>query len=128
MYLTGDEIWPFYNGMTAYVNNFDYWTPENSDARFPRITSTRTTNNSQTSSWWIESGAYLRLKTIMLAYELPSGIATKLKMQSARITISGENLFTWTKLENWDPETGSNRGENVYPMQKVIALGLNIGF
>ena len=128
MYLTGDEIWPFYNGMTAYVQNFDYWSPDNRNARFPRITSTRTTNNSQTSSWWIESGAYLRLKTIMLAYDLPSRVATRLKMHSARITLSGENLFTITKLENWDPETGSNRGENVYPMQKVIAVGLNIGF
>jgi TonB-linked SusC/RagA family outer membrane protein len=128
LYLTGDEIWPFYNGMTAYVDNFDFWTTENRDARFPRITSTRTTNNSQTSSWWIESGAYLRLKTLMLAYDIPSAFAKKIRIQNARVYISGENLFTATKLDNWDPETGSNRGENPYPMQKVYALGLNITF
>jgi len=128
LYLTGDEIWPFYNGMTAYVDNFDYWRPDNPNARFPRITSTRTTNNSQTSSWWIESGAYLRMKSVMLAYDIPSQFAAKMKVKNARIYLSGENLFTITKLDNWDPETGSNRGENPYPAQKVVAIGLNIGF
>ena len=127
-YSNSFRAWAFQNGMSAYVDNFDYWTPENPDAKHPRITSAPTTNNTQTSSWWMTDVSYLRLKTATLSYSLPTSLAEKLRMQSARVYLSGQNILTFTDLENYDPEATVNAYGNLYPQQKVISVGLNLGF
>jgi len=126
-YLDRHMVWPFYNAMNAYVDNFNYWTPENPDARYPRITSAPTVNNSQTSSWWMYNVSYLRLKSVTLAYTIPSRITEKIKIHDVRIYVSGQNVITWTDLINYDPE-GSSAYGNLYPQQKVISVGLNVKF
>ena len=116
----------FDNGRTAYVDNFNYWTPENPNAKYPRITSSMTTNNIQSSSLWMRDGSYLRLKSAVLGYEIPAAITEKIKIGSAKIYVSGQNLITWSKTENWDPE--SYNSSNLYPLQKVVSVGANITF
>lgn len=132
-YYHGSAIMPFWETMLPYVQNFDYWTPENPNARFPRLTSAPTVNNSQVSSFWMGNSAYLRLKSATLAYNIPSKIMQRLKIQHARVFLSGQNIFTWTKLINYDPEIGQNdswipNGSWGYPNQKALSAGLNITF
>jgi len=132
-YYHGSSIQPFWDTMLPYVQNFDYWTPENPNAANPRLTSSPTVNNSQRSSFYVGNAAYLRLKSAVLAYSIPARIMSKLKMQQARIYISGQNLLTWTKLMNYDPEIGQNNswipdGSWGYPNQRTISIGTNITF
>ena len=126
-YFQYESIWPFWNGQTAFEHNFDYWTSDNTNAQHPRITSAPTTNNIQTSSHWLRDASYLRLKNAQLSYYIPN--LFKEKVESVKIYISGQNLLTWSNLNNFgiDPETTNSKGNN-YPQQKVYSLGINVAF
>ena len=132
-YYHPSAIMPFWDTMLPYTHNFDYWTPENPNASNPRLTSSPTVNNSQVSSFWMGDASYLRLKNATLAYNLPGAVTKKLHMQNLRIYVSGQNMLTWTKLLNYDPEIGPNNswmpnGSWSYPQQKVFSVGLNATF
>ena len=127
LYLDRQNAWAFHNGMSALVENMNYWTPENPNALNPRITSGPTTNNTQTSSFWMKNGRYLRLKSATFSYIIPSSISRKIGSQNARVYVSGQNVFTWTKLKNFDPESTAPYSD-LYPQQKVISVGINITF
>jgi TonB-linked SusC/RagA family outer membrane protein len=132
-YYHPSSVMPFWETMLPYVQNFDYWTPENTDAAYPRLTSSPTVNNSQRSSFWVGDASYLRLKSATLSFTVPSKIMQKIKIQSARIYLSGQNLITWTKLINYDPEIGRNNSwlpdaSWGYPNQKTFSIGANITF
>jgi TonB-linked SusC/RagA family outer membrane protein len=126
-YYSGSAAWAFSNGMGAVRETLDYWSPENPDATYPRITNAPTTNNTQTSSFWVGDASYFRLKSATLSYSVPSVITQKVKIQSARIYVSGQNILTWTKLKNFDPEITQVNAWS-YPQQKVMSVGLNITF
>jgi len=78
----------------------------------------------------IDNMAYLRVKQITLAYNIPQSICSSLKMQSVRVYASGKDLFTickgtWNK--SYDPE--ETRGdEQTYPLSSVISFGADIKF
>ncbi|ODS87127.1 MAG: hypothetical protein ABS46_00375 [Cytophagaceae bacterium SCN 52-12] len=132
-YYHGSAIMPFWETMLPYKQNFDYWTPENPNAAYPRLTSSPTVNNSQTSSFWMGDASYLRLKSATLYYNIPSSVTGRIKMQSVRVYLSGQNMLTWTKLINYDPEIGPNNswipnGSWGYPNQKTLSVGLNVTF
>lgn len=122
-----DAVWPFFNGRSAPITAIDYWTPDNPSAASPRITSSPANNNMQTSSWWQRSTAYLRLRTGNFSYTLPSLVSKKIGMSLTKIYVSGQNLITWTPLENFDPEISNNRG-GYFPTMKSITIGLNAQF
>lgn len=126
-YLTATAAWPFVNGASATRETMDYWTPDNHNAKNPRLTPTPAANNTLYSSWWMLNASYLRLKTGELGYTLPARVAQRVKMQSARIYPSGQNLLTFSPIKNFDPEVGATNGE-YYPQQKVLTIGLNITF
>src|SRR5690606_34913494 len=117
---------PFSTGRGANKNNLDYWTPENPNARFPRIMPSPAANNTQQSSWWMNDAKYLRLKNIQLAYTLPANLLQKIAIQSATLTASAQNLVTWTDMVYYDPETSS--GTIGYPLQRTVSLGLSVTF
>lgn len=126
-YMTATAAFPFENGASATKQQMDYWTPQNPDARSPRLTPTPAPNNTQVSSWWLLDASYLRLKTGELGYNFPLRILQKAKMQTARIYVSGQNLLTFSPIKNFDPEVGAQNGE-YYPQQKVVTVGLNLTF
>ena len=126
-YLDRQNRWPFYNGENAFVDNFNYWTPENPHAKYPRVTPNPTENNTQESSFWVVNSSYLRLKSATLAYIIPSATTKKIGLQYVRVYVSGQNVLTWTKMINFDPES-TGPYSNLYPQQRVISLGLNVTF
>jgi hypothetical protein len=121
------SVFAFDNSSSATIDALDYWTPTHQNATYPRITTQPTSNNTQASSWWIRDGSYLRLKTGQLGYTFSQNLMQKIHMQSARIYVSGQNLLTWSKIKNFDPEISSSSGQ-YYPQQKVISFGLNLTF
>lgn len=77
---------------------------------------------------FLESGDFLRLRNITLGYSLPSEFLQQVKLNSARIFIQGQNLYTWHKFKGYDPEvaTGDLLGAQ-YPQLRVITFGVNVG-
>ncbi len=110
----------------------DYWTEENTDAYWARpYFANGEDKNHQTQTRYLQNGAYLRLKSLQLGYTLPISLTQKVKIQNLRIYLSGENLLTFTKLISvFDPElTGGLYGSGtMYPLQKVLSVGLNVTF
>ena len=102
------------------------WTPENPGVKYPRMTTGAIDNNNQLSTFWMANGRYLRLKNLELGYTLPKRIANKIAMQSLRVYLSGVNLFTFSPFKLWDPDLQT--GATNYPNNRIINLGLTIGF
>lgn len=105
----------------------DAWTPDNTDAAYPRLRATTNSNNGWSSSYWIVSGDYLRVKNVQLSYSLPKDILDTIGIGGATIYIAGTNLLTFTEFKYLDPENpGINNG--YYPVQKTYSLGVNLTF
>jgi len=84
------------------------------------------------SSWLIEDGSYLRVKTITLGYTF-----TKLKFtNSLRLYVTGQNLITLTDYTGFDPEVNSQGNSNLqmgvdynaYPAAKALIFGVSTSF
>ena len=90
---------PCYQGGTYRKEHLDYWTEQNHDASTPRL-SYKSSNNTYTSSFWMKSAAYLRLKNLQLGYDLPSKWMKAIGLKSAYIYANAENLLTFTDF--WD--------------------------
>ena len=105
------------------------WTPENPDAKYPRLSlNPPNTNNAYASSFWYRDGKYLRLKSVHLGYTLPKAWTGKLRIQKVKVYVEGNNLCTWSGLpEGIDPEwPGVTNG--YYPQQRTVVGGLEISF
>lgn len=86
--------------------------------------------NMEAQTRYVQNAAYVRLKNLQLGYSIPGNLCKKLKIQKLRLFLSGENLWTYTKMAKmFDPETiDKGYGGNVYPIQKVYSCGLNLTF
>lgn len=127
-YLYSYAIQPFYSGGTAHEMHKDYWTPENPNAQFPRLTYNDNGNNYQPSSFWMKNAAYARLKNIQLGYSLPVSLINKWGMNAVKVYVSGQNMLTRDKFwKGYDVETPVGTG-NAYPQVKVYTVGLDIKF
>ena len=106
-------------------------TPEqNANASYPRLSlsgAAGSSNNQQTSSWWLRSGDFLRLKNVEIGYSLPKNILDRSFVKSLRFYVSGNNLLTFSKFKLWDPEKGGGQGSG-YPLNRVVSFGLKANF
>ncbi|WP_240768504.1 TonB-dependent receptor [Olivibacter sp. XZL3] len=106
-------------------NWLDSWTPENTDAAFPRLITSAV--NYQPSSFWIKSGAYLRLKNVSVGYRLPKSLLAKTFINNLRIFATGQNLLTFSSLpKDVDPEAPNDI--RYYPQVRTLTFGLNANF
>lgn len=103
------------------------WTPDNTDAEYPRLSTKSSSNNAAISDFWKRDASYIRLKNAQIGFNVPKRTAQLLKLETARLFLSGTNLLTFSKLKFIDPEAPSvNNG--YYPQQRVFSLGLNVTF
>lgn len=117
----------------AFDYQTDTWTPNNRDAKYPRLmanTSLNSNNNYQSSDFWLINGAYLRMKDFQFGYDLKHSLLRSVAWLSrAKVGISGQNIFTISQATKFglDPENSS--AENYgYPVERVIAFTINLGF
>ncbi|MDR0743949.1 MAG: TonB-dependent receptor [Tannerella sp.] len=121
----------------AYFHNKN-WTPENTEAPYPRIMAGALGYdeirdwNWRVSSMRMLDMSYLRLKVINLVYNIDPSLLSILKLQSARVYVSAQDLFTFSKGimgNSFDPEEiYERRDAETYPFSAVISLGLDIKF
>jgi TonB-linked SusC/RagA family outer membrane protein len=141
MMLRGELIEPFHEGYgyTMYEHQLDFWTPTNTDAKYPRLATGNTLNYGKGygSDLFIYDGSYMRVKNLMLGYTLPENLTKKLGVQKLRIYINAQNLFTFSNVSFVDPESseynnnmssdGADSGRN-YPVLKYYGMGLDLTF
>lgn len=109
---------------TAYAWRGDYWTPENTGARFPHAGYDDAT--SVASSFWIQDTSYLRLKNLNVSYAFPTSITGRLGVEQLKVFFNGTNLFLLQdEIKCYDPENGSIQN---YPLMRSYSFGLNISF
>ncbi len=104
----------------------DAWTPANANSSIPALTTSNGADEGRMSSYFIENGSYAKLRTLQLGYNLPANIVKKLLLSSARVYLSGDNLWTIksSSLTCSDPE---NTAWN-YPHTASFTFGIQVGF
>lgn len=138
IWLNGEGLIPFQQGLSRgnmFNNVNDRWTVENPnpDALYPRLSSGTINDNYTRSSWWIQNGRYLRLKTLQLGYKLPKQFIKRFGLQNADVFFQGVNLLTFSSFKLWDAELGDGSnsaypGGARYPNIASYSLGLNFNF
>lgn len=95
---------------------------------YPRL-AVANTMNTRPSDFWVKDASYLRLKNIEIGYEFADKVIKTKHINSLRLFISGQNLLTFTKVKNWDPErvSGAN-GNAAYPQAKSYTIGISAQF
>ncbi|MGV3505270.1 MAG: SusC/RagA family TonB-linked outer membrane protein [Adhaeribacter sp.] len=96
----------------------------NPGTRIPRMAAQDANGNfNKHTSKFVEDGSFVRLKNVTLNYNIPSAIMARQKLvRGARVGISAQNLFTWTKYSGYDPEVGSSVGRDVSATNQAIGL------
>ncbi|GAA3942738.1 SusC/RagA family TonB-linked outer membrane protein [Chitinophaga oryziterrae] len=103
------------------------WTPEHTNSDVPRFT-TDNLNWTSTSTRFLYSATYARLKTVSLGYSLPATLLSKIGIRSAKVYALGENLLTFYGHQGMDPEQSIDGTTYYqYPAMKTFSLGIQVG-
>jgi len=114
------------NTTYEYYNN--RWTTDNQNEKYPRSTPSPIANNSKDSDFWMENTTFVRLKTLTFGYTLPKVLTQKWFMQSVRLYVVSQNLFTLSGMSHMDPEIGYDQRETAFPVMKTTNFGIDIKF
>jgi TonB-linked SusC/RagA family outer membrane protein len=142
--VAGNKIWnenKKFNELGLFLGNYstsvlDAWTPTNSSSDIPALQQTKTNNEGRNSSYYVENGSYMKIKSIQIAYTFPKGTLSGIAMENLRLYIQGQNLFRFTKYTGMDPESvgtgpftkGVDYQGILYPQAKAINFGVNVNF
>lgn len=100
------------------------WTPENPyNSIYPRLRNDANSKNNVASDAFVHNAAYLRCKNIQLGYTVPKYLSRKFFVESLKVYVSVDNLFTITNFPGLDPEVAATVG---YPTTHQYSLGVNI--
>ena len=122
------DIWAGLN--IGFLNKgrrlLDAWSATNPNSNIPAVSLSDNNNEKRVSSYWVENGSYLKLRTVQIGYNVPKSFAQKLAMERLRFYLSAQNLFTVksSSFTGVDPEN-PNYG---YPIPLNITFGLNVTF
>jgi TonB-linked SusC/RagA family outer membrane protein len=145
IFITGVQGNKIYNAIRAQTDfayfpfNFstrilDAWSPDNPNSIIPAVNVNNTNDELRASTYFVEDGSYLKIKSLQLGYTLPHKIMSSIGIDRIRVYIQGQNLFTFTKYTGFDPEVSAggplNEGVDAqfYPHAKAINFGLNVNF
>ncbi len=143
-YSYGNDI---YNASRAFIESMTQfsgasknvlrrWRQEGDVTDIPRADHNDPGNNRRSSERWLEDGSYLRFKTVTLSYNFPALWVQKIKLQSLRLYVTGQNLYTFTNYSGFDPEASAFNSRatdlgidyGTYPQSRTFLVGVNIGF
>lgn len=131
--IDNDLYWPFINQFdNIFKHQLDYWTPENTDAFYPRnysFDNSNYVNSRRVQTKYLADGRYWTLRNVTIGYTFPSQLLERVFISSLRFFVSGENLFLKDNLpDGLHPELADRGNGAAYPFQRKYALGLNLRF
>lgn len=117
---------------TPIVYDFqtDFWTPDNTDSKFPRLHSSQGyngSNNVASSDFWLLDAKYIRLKDLSLGYDFKYSVLKNVPwLTKCYLGFAGYNLLTFSPVKKYglDPESGPVS----YPISRTYSISLNVGF
>ncbi|RFS16678.1 TonB-dependent receptor [Emticicia sp. C21] len=129
------DFYPLFAGAAISERVKNSWSPSNRDTDIPRFEQNDGfSTGSQSSSFYVEDGSYLRFQNLSLAYNLPTTLANKMKLSRVRVNAAVNNLFTVTKYGGLDPQVAGAADTNFgvdlgnFPMTRQVTFGLSVGF
>ena len=127
------DFWPSFQGQRSTDLLYNSWTPNNTSATVPKASNTSNfSTNTQSTSYYIEDGSYIRLRNLQLGYTFKPAMATV--FQSFRVYVQAANLFTLTNYSGVDPELNTRDDREIgidegsYPVVKQYLAGVSIAF
>ena len=115
------------DGSTPMKAHLDYWTPENTNAKYPRLApSSSYGHNDPASDFWHFDASYCRVKYIQIGYTFDQMSLKKIGISSIRVYLNAQNPFTFAKQDLVDPEGRGQKGS--YPLVKTYSAGLSLNF
>jgi TonB-linked SusC/RagA family outer membrane protein len=131
-YYDAEAMFAFVNGGKVKEHHLERWNPNLSEsvnlaqAKYPLLHYDEFANHNQrTNSFFLQNGAFIRLKNVELSYSLPQRLIRKW-VSNLRFYVNANNLITWDHLDGWiDPESN---GSNKYPIMKAVNFGVNVKF
>ncbi|MCD8740105.1 TonB-dependent receptor [Mucilaginibacter roseus] len=106
------------------------FSPSNPNGTYPRVTeraSNAISGGQYNNTFWLNDASFLRLKNVELGYNVQASFLQKIKISGLRVYASAFNLFTISKVKDYDPEGTSGSGQ-FYPQQRIINLGASVKF
>lgn len=131
--LAASDFIPYREGSlkgNVFANISEAWTEDdqNPNAKWPRLNYGGNINeNYASSTFWLRSGSYLRLKTLDFGYTIPSSVTKRWGVENVRMYFLGYNLLTFSSFDMWDPELGSGSG-TAYPNLRTYSVGASFSF
>ena len=112
------------------------WSPNNPNGSYPRAdnrASASINGGLYNNTFWLNNASFLRLKNVELGYNINADILSRIKISGLRVYANAFNLFTITKVKDYDPEggpTGSSTSSSgqFYPQQRIVNVGVNVKF
>ncbi len=101
----------------SYTTVLDAWTPTNQGSQVAEIRETRAGYVTNVDTRWVFDGSFIRGRNLLLGYNLPADLTSKLKMNRVRLYLSAQNFFLQSKYPHGDPEatpTNGNESSNVF--------------
>jgi TonB-linked SusC/RagA family outer membrane protein len=132
----GNKIFQAYRRLDIVTANYpiqavDAWTVANPNSNYPRLSDSDPNHNfSYPSNFYLQNGAYFRLKTFQVGYSLPKKWMNAIGFKKVRIFGSVSNLFTITQYTGYDPEVGGGSygiDRGIYPQSRMYLFGVNVG-
>ncbi|NII29374.1 TonB-dependent receptor [Pseudoflavitalea sp. X16] len=121
------------NSLNQYATYTNRWTMDNQGSRMFRAGGQGP--NGYYSDYYLEDGSYLRLKTISLSYALPQKLVKKASFKDLRLSVTAQNIYTWTNYSGMDPEVSVRNSTltpgfdfSAYPQAKTLVVGLKATF
>ncbi len=129
------DFWPSFQNQKSPDLLYRSWTPERTSATTPKASNkSNFSTNTQSTSYYVENGSFLRLRNLQVGYNFPKSVISKVGMSSARLYVQGVNLFTISKYSGLDPDLNNSGDtffgvdEGNYPLVKQYTVGVHIGF
>jgi len=135
------QVWLKNNSMIPYTTNWyigmydyqlDYWTPERTNAFYPRIYQSagyNTAANTQVNDRLLMDASYLDIKSVVLSYDLPRPLISKAFLEKVTVFVNGENLWSFNHYPKGIHPDSKVRGEGAtYPVMRMFTGGVNITF
>ena len=145
MFVRGEMMEPFHANYyhLIFEHQLDYWTPTNTDAKYPQLTSRSGSQSNNFGTYGLASdlyklnGAYMRVKNIQVGYTLPQKWTKKIGIEKLRVYVNAQNPFTFSHNSFIDPESsevgsnmnvgGANSARN-YPTLRYYGGGIDLTF
>ena len=114
-----------FNKNVNYINNINYWTPENGSNEYTRL------GYNETKHTFYTKASFVRIQDVNLAYQFPQQMIRKIGLEALTTYVNGRNLYTFSGAKKFTTNIEQDKyslDASGYPTQRVFIIGVNVTF